>query len=443
MNNKMLTITAACLVSAILFLSIGAASAANIDPYGEGSRYAWGENIGWLSFDPLFGSGVTVTDTELYGYVWAENIGWINLNCENRGTCDDVHYRVTNDGSGILGGYAWGENVGWISFSCENNEVCGTADYGVTIGPAGYFSGYAWGENIGWINFDLVTQPGLQLLTSWEEDSGNTDNGGVPVGTGGPTGPKNKKPVIDNIVIEQQQNYTVRLTVTAYDPDGTIVSYSWQLSETRSIRTPRATVSHSFDGPGTYAVSVTVKDNNGAETSDVFTVEVVERDDDDAPPPAPEEPDCVEDTDCDDGAFCNGAETCIAGECAADDAPCTEDEVCIEDEQSCLTKETVTAISLRNTIRRPLGSRRCIWLVLEADGAEIFTPEACRITCSGPGGIQHGISFNDRREVKQFADYILVPLCIEGDVEPGDWTLSVQTESGSAREIIEFGFTIK
>ena len=136
-------------------LLAGITFAANIDPSGNDSQYAWGENVGWINFDPNEGPGVTVSGDKLLGYVWAENIGWINLSCENSGYCATVDYGVTNDGDGNLAGYAWGENVGWISFSCENTVGCATAHYRVTIDSAGNFSGHAWGENIGWINFGL------------------------------------------------------------------------------------------------------------------------------------------------------------------------------------------------------------------------------------------------------------------------------------------------
>jgi hypothetical protein len=131
--------------------------AENIDPANDGSRYAWGENIGWINFKPSQGPGVTVTSTGLTGYAWGENIGWINLNPLSGG--------VVNDGAGNLSGYAWGENIGWISFSCQNTNTCGTANYGVFIDPTtGIFSGYAWGENIGWINF---APTGRMIVTSW------------------------------------------------------------------------------------------------------------------------------------------------------------------------------------------------------------------------------------------------------------------------------------
>ncbi|MCP4717022.1 MAG: PKD domain-containing protein, partial [Deltaproteobacteria bacterium] len=368
----------------------------------------------------------------------------------NRGTCDDVDYRVNNDGTGILGGWAWGENVGWISFSCENRDTCADVDYGVTIGPAGYFSGYGWGENIGWINFDLLTQPGFQVLTSWEADSGEEDDGG-PDNGGGPyggnpdaTGTTNKKPVIDDIIAEQQQNYTVRFTVAAHDPDGTIVSYAWQFSETYSVSTPGASVSHSFDGPGTYAVDLTVKDNNGAETSDVISVEVTESVDDDTPPVPEEGPECTEDADCDDGGFCNGEEACLEDACVEGDVPCADNEVCMEDKQACWTEETVEAKSLVSTFRRPrLRGRRCVWLALNAPDAELFDPAASEITCAGPGGDDTGVAINQRRQMRLFKDYILVPLCIEKEAEAGAWLLQLETVSGTAREKITTTLAIK
>ncbi len=123
--------------------------AENIDPNNDGSQYAFGENIGWVNFEPNQGPGIQVSSTDVQGYVWAENIGWINLSPANYGG-------VVNDGNGNLSGYAWAENVGWISFSCSNTSSCGTVDYGVTIDADGNFDGYAWAENIGWINFGIV-----------------------------------------------------------------------------------------------------------------------------------------------------------------------------------------------------------------------------------------------------------------------------------------------
>ena len=159
--------------------------AENIDPYNDSSQYAYGENVGWLNFEPKTGGGVQVSSTMLKGYVWAENIGWINL-------LPSVYGGVFNDGSGNLFGYAWSENVGWINF---DPKVPGdTTDYGVTIDSDGNFSGWAYGENIGWIHLAsaspvpykvkacVVTLDDLQNFASYWLDTGavagNLDNTG-------------------------------------------------------------------------------------------------------------------------------------------------------------------------------------------------------------------------------------------------------------------------
>ena len=122
--------------------------AGNMDPEDNGSQYAWAENGGWINFQPIWGEGVTVTNSAVTGKAWGENIGWINLDPASGG--------VLNDGNGNLSGYAWGENIGWINF----NPTGG----GVSINACGEFNGMAWGENMGWINF--IHAYGL-VRTSW------------------------------------------------------------------------------------------------------------------------------------------------------------------------------------------------------------------------------------------------------------------------------------
>ena len=141
-------------VLALLAAGVHLGFAENIDPYEDGSQYAYGENVGWLNFEPKVSAdpcdyGVSVSDTKLTGFIWAENIGWINLDPNDV----DPNTGITNDGTGKLSGYAWAENVGWIKF---NPVVVGDPnDYGVKIDSDGNFSGFAWGENIGWINFSI------------------------------------------------------------------------------------------------------------------------------------------------------------------------------------------------------------------------------------------------------------------------------------------------
>jgi hypothetical protein len=132
----------------------GGARGENIDPRNNDAQYAWGENVGWLNFEPSQGPGAQVSGDKATGFVWGENIGWISLSCENTSSCGTVDFGVVNDGGGNLSGFAWGENVGWINF---NPAVPGdTTRYGVRIDGEGRFEGWAWGENIGWIRFDAT-----------------------------------------------------------------------------------------------------------------------------------------------------------------------------------------------------------------------------------------------------------------------------------------------
>lgn len=128
----------------ILWMMISAGKAENIDPELDGSKFAYGENVGWFNFDPSQGPAVTLRDGKVIGFVWQENIGWINLSPSDYGG-------VTYDNQWRLSGYAWSENQGWINF---NPVVPGDdSRYGVVIDSQGNFTGWAWGENIGWIHF--------------------------------------------------------------------------------------------------------------------------------------------------------------------------------------------------------------------------------------------------------------------------------------------------
>jgi hypothetical protein len=144
------------LIPIIMMMFVGVSlSAENIDPMNDGSQYAYGENVGWFNFEPIYGPGVTVENYKITGYLWAENIGWINLS-------PSIYGGVLNDGNGNLLGYAWGENVGWINFDPTYG--------GVRVDARGYIEGWAWGENIGWIhlqyNIDLtITWTGINEYT--------------------------------------------------------------------------------------------------------------------------------------------------------------------------------------------------------------------------------------------------------------------------------------
>jgi len=158
-----------CAVVLVAAAAVATPRAENIDPDSDGSRYAYGENVGWLNAEPSGngGPGVEVGMFELHGWMWGENIGWISLSCLDTASCGTTTYGVTNDG-GELAGYAWSENAGWVSFSCRNTDSCGNAAYGVTIDPGtGEFSGQAYSENLGWISFASTGANPFRMKTGW------------------------------------------------------------------------------------------------------------------------------------------------------------------------------------------------------------------------------------------------------------------------------------
>ena len=168
-----------CIISTAFFLTVlswglpfmgGTPHAANIDPENSGQHYAYAENIGWISFKPARGPGVTVTDSSISGFAWSELAGWINMDPDN---CNDCG--VANDGTGNLFGWAWGQLVGWISFSCANTASCDSVYYGVTVDPeTGKFSGFAWGENTGWINFNTTPSSNQSVQSDWRAEPGGS-----------------------------------------------------------------------------------------------------------------------------------------------------------------------------------------------------------------------------------------------------------------------------
>jgi hypothetical protein len=118
----------------------------------DGSKFAWGENVGWLNAAPT-GTCVTAhfdgTAGWLSGFAWGENVGWIKFGANAGGPYANTlasNWGVNMSAAGVLSGYAWGENIGWIKFDA--------AFGGVTVDTAsGRFSGQAWSENVGWLSF--------------------------------------------------------------------------------------------------------------------------------------------------------------------------------------------------------------------------------------------------------------------------------------------------
>lgn len=153
---KYLFVLTSIFLPVFVFASTGTISATN--------KYAWGDNIGWVNFNPVNGN-VQVTDTALTGYIWSENYGWINLSPS--ANLPAGQSGVKNNGSGVLSGYAWGEGAGYINFS------------GVTIDSNGQFQGAATGDIVGTLAFTCATNTSCKVTTTW------TSASPAPQGSGG------------------------------------------------------------------------------------------------------------------------------------------------------------------------------------------------------------------------------------------------------------------
>lgn len=182
------------------------AAVGTIDPHGTGNARALFLDSGAISetaintgrFTTQSAYNATVHDTELRGYMWSEGAGWIVLNCaDTTSGCSSAndHFKVSNDGTGVLSGYAWGENTGWIFFGPFSNP--GAVQ--IKIGADGLFagvtgtSGYAWSENFGWIQFDCGVV-GACTETDWSRNEtttgGRTTYGYMPRTIGGMVEPE-------------------------------------------------------------------------------------------------------------------------------------------------------------------------------------------------------------------------------------------------------------
>lgn len=179
--------------------------------------FGWSDTIGWISFSskdcdtdgdgifegPLedggaapancptsgpafsYGTKISTSTKELSGYAWGENMGWVSFNwpdiMDTAGTkCpsgNDENICKPHFSSSDSKFYGWARACsvflsnctgalrppeerggwdGWISLNCSDDSNCGTSDYKVTLTGTD-LSGFAWAGLVGgWISFDGV-----------------------------------------------------------------------------------------------------------------------------------------------------------------------------------------------------------------------------------------------------------------------------------------------
>jgi len=151
-----------------------------------------------------------------------------------------------------------------------------TFDASGSYDPDGYIVSYSWDFG------DGSTATGVVVDHAYEDDGVYTvtltvtdDNGA----TGSATATKtvlNRPPIASFTESAHTVNKDETITFNAagsYDPDGTIVSYSWDFGD--GTTATGVSVSHAYDDDGSYHVTLTVTDNDGATDSAYATKTVM------------------------------------------------------------------------------------------------------------------------------------------------------------------------
>ena len=134
------------------------------------------------------------TSKNVSGYAWGENLGWVSFNSTNDGS--PVSYGVNIDptnratgGTGNFSGYAWSENIGWISFNRVDTGTPPAPPFNGATGPiaqvdwsTGKVTGWAraisgtWG--VGWDGWIKLSDDSIPLWNgSGVKISGNNFSG--------------------------------------------------------------------------------------------------------------------------------------------------------------------------------------------------------------------------------------------------------------------------
>jgi PKD repeat protein len=147
--------------------------------------------------------------------------------------------------------------------------------------PDGFIESYSWnfgdGSPLSTVPNPVHTYAAGGTFTATltvTDDGGKTANAAVVVVV---TPPDNLPPVanITTTGLAGKVPFTVSVdAASSTDPDGSIVSYEWNFGDGDQASTPAA--SHTYQVVGTYVLTLTVTDNNGAVDTDSTIVSVVD-----------------------------------------------------------------------------------------------------------------------------------------------------------------------
>jgi PKD repeat protein len=155
--------------------------------------------------------------------------------------------------------------------------ISNQSDVSYNPGTMNYLETFYW-KIIAWDNHGANTTSPTWYFTTKSSGSG----GGEP-----PVEPENKKPIVNVSAGEPYQGF-VNSTILfhgsrSYDPDGSITKWFWVFGD--NTNGTGITVQHTYSKIGTYTVTLTVTDNEGATNTDTTTCMISRTDN--RPPTAP------------------------------------------------------------------------------------------------------------------------------------------------------------
>nr|WP_321357605.1 S8 family serine peptidase [uncultured Draconibacterium sp.] len=198
----------------------------------------------------------------------------ISIAAGNESDDCDLYSPAHNDGTNIYTISASDVNDDWAYFSNYGDPV-DFCEPGYSIYSTYLNGGYA---TLSGTSMAAPHAAGILLLGDISPDgtvSGDPDGNADPIGVGGgdTPPPANVAPTADFTF--SVTNLSVNFTNQSSDSDGTIVSYDWDFGDGNSSST-QDPAPHTFAAAGTYTVSLSVTDDDGATDSYSSSVTVTD-----------------------------------------------------------------------------------------------------------------------------------------------------------------------
>ncbi|HEY3722970.1 MAG TPA: PKD domain-containing protein [Acidimicrobiia bacterium] len=214
----------------------------------------------WTFGDNTTGTGASVQHT----YATAGTYTVTLTVTDNNGATSTTSQPVTVTNVAPTAGFTTSASFHTVTFTSTSSDTDGTlVSYLWTFDDGTFGSGAT--------NTHLYANAGnYNAALTVTDNDGATNTVIVPITVSDP--PPNIPPIAS--FTSSVAGHTASFTSTSSDPDGNIASTAWTFGDTNNGT--GATTSHTYAGPGSYPVTITVTDNNGAVTSASGTIMITD-----------------------------------------------------------------------------------------------------------------------------------------------------------------------